>query len=302
MWKCILPLLISFSIVAQENAVINPDLERVLDGRSQIDKLTDEQLRQIAEDSIMLKGMGLDANIIRKAMELKKRERDALFSNTRAKLIKEIITISTDPSAPTPVIYATPGHETFVNVIDQTGEPWPIVIASSGNNLLFTTEAIEAHKYKNVFRLKSEERVGSSNITLLLQDKALSLTVRVENSKTKYHAQPILQITEVGPNGKQPIYISRNTNIRNDKVMKNLMFGLTPEGFKQLNSSSKSVQAWKGNDGQLYLKTKYNPINPAPNSSYSGPNGYSTYELDLWPVLVMTDDNGVEHQVSLDGE
>lgn len=295
-------LLLSGSAIAQEEVLIHPDLQRGLDGRGKVDSLTDEQLSKIAQDSILLKRMGLDSSVLKKALELQKRERDALFSNKKAVMLKEIITVSTDPSATSPIIYTTPGHETLVNVIDQTGEPWPIVIASSGNDLLFQTEAVEAHIYKNVFKLKSLERVGSSNATLLLQDKPLSITVRIENSKVKYHPQPILQITEVGPNGKVSSGLSRTTEIRNDKVMKDLMFGITPDTFKKLDSSSSRVEAWKGPEGGLFIKTKFLPINPSPQTTYSGPNGYSTYEVDYWPVLIMSDDNGIEHQVNISGE
>lgn len=302
MKRLALLLLLAFNSTAQEEVVINPDLQRNLDGRSKVDQLTDEQLSKIAVESLLLKEMGLDASIIKKAMELKKREREAIYSNSKAKMIKEIITVSTDPSAPAPVIYTTPGHETLVNVIDQTGQPWPLVVVSSGNDLLFKTQAVEEHTYHNVFRLVSLERVGSSNITLLLKDKPLSLTVRLENSKEKYHPQPILQVTEVGPNGRT---MPRTTNvalIRNDKLMKELLYGVAPDDFIKLESSNPRVQVWKGTDGQLYLKTKLHPINPNAISIYPGPNGYSTYEVDAWPVLVMGDENGIEYQINVSGE
>lgn len=295
-------MMLSSALHAQDEVAIHPDLQRGLDGRSAVDRLTDEQLTKIAQDSILLKRMGLDASVIKKALELKKRERDVLFSNSKAKMIKEVITVSTDPSSPSPVIYTTPGHETLVNVIDQTGQPWPIIVASSGNNLLFSTEAIEAHVYKNVFKLVSLERVGSSNITLLLQDKPLSLTVRVENSKTQYHAQPILQVTEVGPNGSKPLRLSNTPQIRNDKLMKSLMFGVAPDNFEKLKSSNEQVSVWKSEEGTLFLKTKLHPISPSAKEVYPGPSGYFTYELDFWPVLIMADDNGVELQINISGE
>lgn len=293
---------LSTPIYAQDQITVHPDLQRSLDGRSTVDRLTDEQLTQIAQDSLLLKRMGLDASVIKKALELKKKERDAIFSNSKAEMLKEIITVSTDPSAASPVIYTSPGHETLVNIIDETGQPWPIVVASSGNDLLFQTEAIEAHIYKNVFKLTSLERVGSSNITLLLQDKPLSLAIRVENSKSKYHGQPILQITDVGPNGKRPQRLSNAPEIKNNKLMKNLIFGVTPDDFKRLESSNSNVTAWKSADGMLFLKTKLHPISPPPKTTYSGPNGYSTYEVDLWPVLVMSDDNGIEYQINILGD
>lgn len=302
MLRLLIILLFTAPALAQEEIRINPDLQRGLDGRGKIDTLSDEQLSKIAQDSILLKRMGLNSDVLKKALELQKKERDAIFSNKKAKMIKEVITVSTDPGAESPVIYTSPGHETLVNVIDQTGQPWPIVEASSGNDLLFQTEAVEAHEYKNVFKLISLERVGSSNATLLLKGKALSVTFRIENSKNKYHGQPILQITETGPNGKLMPVVLRHVPVRNDKLVKNLMYSVAPDDFKKLVSSNNLVSAWKSPKGKVFLKTKLYPVNPRPSSTTSGPSGFSIYEVEDWPVLIMADENGIEHQVDISEE
>jgi hypothetical protein len=172
----VLSIFISLNSNGQEDdGILIPELQRGIDGRSIIDKIPDSQLIRIAEEAILLEKFGVTPSFLKKAKERAKLEEDALFDNKPAKMLKEIITLSTDPSASSPTIYTTPGHDTLVNVIDQTGQAWPIVLASSGNGLLFTTEEVPGHPFKNIFRLKSEYRVGSSNLNLLLEGRSLSI-------------------------------------------------------------------------------------------------------------------------------
>lgn len=283
------------------DAKINPELQRGLDGRSAVDQVTDAELTRIATEAILLQEFGISPELIKTAKELALKEQDAAFDNSPAEMIKEVITVSTDPSAMAPTIYTTPGHATIVNVIDQTGEPWPLVLASSGNDTLFKTAPIENHKYKNVFRLQAQYRVGSSNLTLLLADKALSVTIKVISSKDRYHPQPILQITDNGPFAKPLRRISSNLPIKNDNLMKNLIFEIAPLDFTRVKTNSNEVVVWKSGE-RLFVKTKLIPTYPDGYSIYRGPNGYAAYEMPSLPVLIMSDSNGISHQISILGE
>jgi len=295
-------LISPLGINAQESdGKILPDLERGLDGRSVVNKVPDSELRRIAEEAILLQKFGVTPEFLKKAKERAKLEEDALFDNEPAKMLKEIISVSTDPSALSPTIFTTPGHDTLINIIDQTGEAWPIVLASSGNDLLFKTETVPDHKFKNIFRLKAEHRVGSSNLTLLLEGRSLSITLKVVNTKTKYHPHPILQISDKGPLAKENPYITSNTGIRNDLAMKNLIFGIAPPLYEAMPTDSDLVKVWRKN-GILLMSTKLTPIYPQPTSFYNGPNGYSAYEMTEWPSIIMADANGIEHQISILGE
>jgi len=297
-----LSALLSMNAYAQESdGVILADLERGLDGRSPVDKIPDSVLIRIAEESILLEKWGVTPEFLRKAKEREQLELDALFNNKQATMLKGIISVSTDPSANSPTIYTTPGHDTLVNVIDQTGEPWPVVLASSGNDLLFKTEVIPDHAFKNIFRLVSEHRVGSSNLTLLLDGRSLSITLKMVNDKSKYHPHPIQQISENGPLAKVNPYITSNTGIRNDLAMKNLIFGVAPPSYEAVPTDSDLVKIWRKN-GVLLMSTKLTPINPVPTSFYNGPSGYSAYEMDEWPKIIMADDNGIEHLISILGD
>ena len=293
---------LAMSVNAKDENELDPQLAAAIDNndKSVINQITDEDLKRIAEEAILLERFGLSPELIKKAQELQKSEEDALYENEPARMVKEIISVSTDPSSESPVIYLTPGHDTLVSVLDSTGEPWPLVLVSTGNKGLVTSSIIESHKLKNIFRLKAERRVGSTNLTLLLADKSTSLTIKVVNTKKKYHPQPILQISDNGPLAKKNFRLSSNVSIRNDKLMKKLFFNQAPDGFQKLKTNNSDVVAWLSSDDSVFVKTKLTPTFPQAKSFYAGPNKYMIYEMQFLPFITLTNDNGIEFQVSLD--
>jgi hypothetical protein len=292
----------SFQIGAQEEGpiVLNSDLKKTFNVKKGAHEISDEEINRVAVEAL-LREMGVDLDFLKKSKEIIKSEEDAVFDNTNATMIKDTIIISDNPSSATPIIYTTPGHSTFVNVIDQTGQPWPVVLAESGNASLFTTETVEQHKFKNVFKIVPKHRVGSTNLTLLLADKPLTMTVKLMSTKEKYHPHPIIQISDNGPLAKIEISSFTHTKIRNGDLMAKLLYINDLEGFKKLKSNHPKTHVWRKED-RFFVKTKLIPMNPRGISVAHGPNGYSIYETKVLPVLVMVDNNGIEQQVNVSGD
>lgn len=303
MKKVFLILLSVFSIqiCAQEGPVVlNSDLKKTFNVKKGAHEISDEEINQIAAENL-LREMGIDVEFLKKAKEIVKAEEDAVFDNTNATMIKDTILISDDPSSDTPTIYTTPGHSTFVNVIDQTGQPWPVVLAESGNDSLFVTETVDQHKFKNVFKVIPQHRVGSTNITLLLAKKPLTMTIKIQSTKEKYHPHPIIQISDNGPLARTEISAFTNTKIRNGDAMAKLLYINDLEGFKKLKSDHAKTHVWQ-KDNRYFIKTKLIPMNPRGLYVAHGPNGYSIYETKILPVLVMVDNNGTEQQINVSGD
>jgi hypothetical protein len=291
----------SFYSLAQDGPVVlNSELKEAFKIKRGPHELSDEEMDRIIAENI-LKDMGIDTEILKKAREIIKTEVDAVFDNSEAFMIKDTIIVSDNPSAKTPIIYTTPGHSTYVNVIDQTGQPWPIVIAESGNSSLFTTEKVEAHKFKNVFKIIPVHRVGTTNLTLLLSGKPLTMTLKLQSTKEKYHPHPIIQISEDGPLAKPSLSSLSHTKIKNGDVMAKLLYINDLEGYKRLQTDHDKTYVWRKDD-RYFVKTKLIPINPRGLSVSHGPNGYSVYELKILPVLVMVDNNGIEQQINVSGD
>jgi hypothetical protein len=292
----------SFLALAQEGGpiVLNSDLKGVFDIKKGPHEISDNEIDRIAAENI-LREMGIGPALIKKSREQIKTEVDAVFDNTEAVMIKDTIIVSDDPSAETPVIYTTPGHSTYVNVIDQTGQPWPIVLAESGNSLLFTTEKVDEHKYKNVFKVIPKYRVGTTNLTLLVAGKPLTMAIKLQSTKEKYHPHPIIQISENGPLAKPSLSLFSHTKIKNGDVMAKLLYINDVEGFKKLETSHSKTHVWRRGD-RYFAKTQLTPMYPSGITVAHGPNGYSVYELKILPVLLMVDNNGIEQQISVSGD
>lgn len=298
----ILLALIPFYTFCQETGPVqlNDDLKDIFNVKRQPHEIPDEEIDRIATEAA-LKAMGIDVDVFYKARELEKKEQDAVFDNTEATMIKDTIIVSDDPSVKTPVIYTTPGHSTFVNVIDQTGQPWPVVLAESGNANLFTTEAVDEHKYKNIFKIIPKYRVGTTNLTLLVAGKPITMSIKLQSTKERYHPHPILQITANGPLAKAVSSSSSHVKIKNGSEMAKLLYLNELEGFKRLKTDHNNTKLWKKGD-RYFVKTKMTPINPRGEAGSHGPNGYSIYELKILPVLVMLDSNGIEQQINVIGD
>ena len=291
-----------FFALGQESGPVklNDDLKDVFNVKKQAHEISVSEIDRIAAEAA-LREMGIDVDIFHKARELEKEEQDAVFDNDEARMIKDTIIVSDDPSVETPVIYTTPGHSTFVNVIDQTGQPWPIVLAESGNANLFTTEAVDEHKYKNIFKIVPKYRVGTTNLTLLVSGKPITMSIKLQSTKVKYHPHPILQISDNGPLAKPALSKFSHVKIRNGDVMSKLLYLNDLDGFKRLKTDQPNISLWSKGE-RYFVKTKMTPINPRGESVAHGPNGYSIYELKILPVLVMFDSNGIEKQINVIGD
>lgn len=295
-------LLLPLQSLSQENGpvVLNDDLKAVFNIKKSPQDLSDTEMDRIAAENI-LNEMGIDVEFIQKSKEITKTEQDAVFDNTEAIMIKDTIIVSDDPSASTPIIFTTPGHSTFVNVIDQTGQPWPIVLAESGNSNLFTTEEVPAHEFKNIFKIIPKYRVGTTNLTLLIAGKPLTMAIKLQSTKEKYHPHPIIQISEDGPLAKPSLSAFSHTKVKNGDVMAKLLYINDLDGFKRLETNRPKTKVWRRGD-RYFAKTKLTPMHPRGISVAHGPNGYSIYELKILPVLVMVDNNGIEQQISVSGD
>jgi hypothetical protein len=294
--------LVTFMSFAQEGQQIalDDELKDVFKVKKGSHEIPDSEIDRIAAEAI-LREMGIDVDLIKKGKEITKTEQDAVFDNEKATMIKDTIIVSDDPSAVVPVIYTTPGHSTFVNVIDQTGQPWPVVLAESGNALLFTTEEVAAHKYKNVFKIIPNYRVGTTNLTLLVAGKPMTMSIRLQSTKEKYHPHPIIQIASDGPLAKPSLSSFSHTKVRNGSEMAKLLYINDLEGFTKLETDHPKTHIWRKGD-RYFAKTKLTPMHPRGISAAHGPNGYSVYELKILPVLVMVDSNGIEQQINVSGD
>lgn len=260
------------------------------------DKMDSKVLTGAAFNTLKEEMFPASPDEIKEVREIKEKQERALYERPAPKEVSKILSVSTEPGAPPAIVLVTPGRSTTLNVIDSTGQPWPIQAALGGNNADYDINTIEEHQFKNIVRVDAKKDYGSTNVILSLA--ALSTTVNVEivSGTDQYYPTPVLQIDKEGPQAKKlPAYGPQP--IANDEILKKLVLGIAPQDFKPMKSSDKQVEGWKNKDGEMFIRTALHPISPLPRTIYNGPNGHSAFKINAMPLVICVDDNGIERKV-----
>jgi len=290
-------LSISFDCFAANGEDQFDDLHKLTSGKSGVDSLPTEKLSDRAFEALLEEMYPTTPEQIKKIQEKEKELNNVLYDNSEPEALTDIIQVSTKPGAKPIHILVAPFHTTTINVIDSTGQPWPIAAVMYGNDTDYKVTKVDGHKYANIVRIDPKREVGTTNINLSLADLSTTITVTLKNTVDKYHPSPILQIDKEGPQA-QSLPVFSIDGIKSDSVLKNIVLGLAPEGYEKLISSDPDVEAWRY-EGSLYIRTSYQPSSPLPRGIHHGPGGYAAYRMGDIPVLVMTTKDGYEKKVTL---
>lgn len=275
------------------------DLHKLTEKKNPVDQLPTKKLSDRAFEAILEEMFPTTLEQL-KTIQDKQREFDnVLYDNKSPDAITDIIQVSTKPGAKPVEIMVAPYHTSTLNVIDSTGQPWPISVVMYGNDADYRVTKVDAHAYSNIVRIDPQREVGTTNINLSLVALPTTLTVTLKNSLERYHPSPILQIDKEGPQAK-PLPVFSIDGINTDSILKNILLGITPDDYEAMKTSDANVEAWR-HDGSLYLRTNYQPLSPLPRSIHHGPAGYAAYRLNDIPVLVMTTADGHEKKITIKG-
>jgi len=274
------------------------DIHALTDEKHPVDNIPTEVLSKRAFEAIIeeLYPTSKDQRRLIKEKELERI--DVENENTRPDSLTDIIQVKTSPGALPKEIFVAPLHSTYLNIIDSTGQPWPITTASNANKLRFEVKKIEAHKYKNIIEIVPKYRVGTTNINFSLAGMPTTFSITITSNADKYYPSPIIQLDREGPQAK-PIPVFTVQNINDDPVLKDMVLGIAPPEYQVLRSSDGNVEAWR-DGGNLYIRTIYLPSAPWPRGIYHGPSGYSAYRMNDLPSITMVTSDGHEKRINFE--
>lgn len=295
----VLFLMLSTGVYAKDGKEDSDDLQKITSGRSVVDSIPSETLSERSFEVLFEQNYPASEEMLLEIRDKTKLRNNVLMDNPELEALTEIIQVSTVPGAQPPTIIVAPLHVTTLNVIDSTGNAWPLSVAIPGNDTDYSVEAIAPHDYKNAVKITPTLEVGSTNIVLSLVGLPTTITINIKNSTERYHPSPILQIDRPGPHAKPAVSFNIGS-VNQDEILKNIVLGLAPEGYKKLETSDASVEAWRHSES-LYIRTRYVPSSPLPRSIFHGPGGYAAYKLAYMPVLGMTDSLGNMKRIYIGG-
>jgi intracellular multiplication protein IcmK len=201
-----------------------------------------------------------------------------------------IQTISLDPGAEPPLVHLAAGYVTTINILDSTGEPWPILDVGVGGNFDVSPTKADTH----IVRIMPLTRYSSGNISVVLKDLTTPLVFRlVADTTSDVDMRFDARIPKFGPDAKIPLVDHSRLEAGDETIMAFLQ-NLPPDGSKRekVGGLDARTMVWSLGD-HTYVRTPLSLLSPAYNASVNSSDGMAVYEIGNAPVLLMSDNGAI---------
>jgi intracellular multiplication protein IcmK len=201
-----------------------------------------------------------------------------------------IATVSLDPGAEAPVIHLAAGYVTTINILDASGEPWPILDVGVGGNFDVSPTKADMH----IVRIMPLTRYSSGNISILLKDLTTPVVFRlVADTTSDIDLRFDARVPKYGPSAKIPLVDHSRLEAGDETIMAFLQ-NLPPKDAKRIKIGGVDGRTlgWSLGD-KVYVRTPLSLLSPAWNASVNSSDGMTVYEIGDAPVLLMSDNGAV---------
>ncbi|MFY9288491.1 MAG: DotH/IcmK family type IV secretion protein [Alphaproteobacteria bacterium] len=200
-----------------------------------------------------------------------------------------INTLSLDPGAEPPKLNLAAGYVTTINMVDATGEPWPILDVGVGGSFEVSPTPAGSH----VVRVMPLSRVGNGNLSVLLKDLPTPVIFQLAAGGSTVDMRYDARIGKMGPGAKIPL-IQRPKLQASSESMMLLLENAPPSGATRMKvrGADERTKAW-AMDSRVYVRTPLTLLSPAWDSSVSSADGMTVYDIGDAPVLLMSDNGSM---------
>jgi len=199
--------------------------------------------------------------------------------------VVKVDNVSLDPGVSPPLIRVAVGYVTTVNILDITGQPWPIQDVVIGGNFQVTGPN-DAH----VLRLIPQTRFGKGNLSVRLVGLSTPVTFRVEAGGSEVYYRYDARIPQAGPGARQSLIEHGFAGEAGDPTLMAVLDGTPPTDSTKLVLSGVDgrTRAWKIHD-QIYLRTPLTLLSPGWDASVRSADGTNVYTMLDAPVMMLSD-------------
>ncbi len=248
-----------------------------------------QKARELSFDSALNGMMPLSPDQIRALLDKYKVTREASEKRIGGPPKPEVVleTVSLDPGATPPIIKLSPGHVTSVNILDMTGQPWPVQDVSWGGNF----EVISPGEGGHIIRVSpmASEEIGNMSVQLLGLKTPVTFSLQTQLDVVQYRFDA--RIPEYGPKASPPI-IDPGLTIEagGDKSLGQILDGVPPAGAEKLSVSGADARTSVYRVGDaIYLRTPLTLLSPGWSSSVKSADGMTVYVINNSPVLLLSE-------------
>ncbi len=203
----------------------------------------------------------------------------------------KVVGVSLDPGGEPAQINLAAGYITTIDIIDITGEPWPILDVGVGGNFEVTPTQAGSH----VVRVVPLTRFGTGNLSILLKGLSTPIIFRLSSGGPTFHMRFDARVPSLGPNAKTPLIDHRRKGpVAGDAVLSMILENAPPPDAKRLKVGGVDARtmAWQIGES-VYVRTPLALLSPAWNASASSADGMTAYEIGNAPVLLMSDNGAM---------
>lgn len=249
----------------------------------------ERQSRRAAFEATMNGALPLTPDEILELLDRYRDVREASESRIGGAPKPEVVlqTVSLDPGVSPSVIKLSPGHVTTLNIVDATGQPWPVQDISWGGNF----EIIQPQEGEHVVRISpmKAHEVGNLSVRLLDLNTPVIFSLRTYLDEVQYRFDA--QIPELGPYSEAPLIDNFEIGATAGNVdLTKILNGTPPAGTEKLDIDGVDGRTTAYNlNGQIYVRTPLTLLSPGWNSSIKSADGTTVYIIGKSPVLLLSD-------------
>jgi len=195
-------------------------------------------------------------------------------------------TVSLDPGATPPIIKLSPGHVTTLNILDLTGQPWPVRDVSWGGDF----EVIQPQEGSHVIRISPMRAHEVGNLSIQLLDLQTPVTFMMKTQLETVQYRFDARIPEYGPYANMPPIDNGVSVTAGGGDITRVLDGTPPAQAKKLdiNGVDGRTTAFEVN-GQVFVRTPLTLLSPGWSSSVTSADGTTVYAIGQSPVLLLSD-------------
>lgn len=231
----------------------------------------------------------------------------AMSRATPAEARSDIITVSLEPGAKSPVIELLHGFATSIEVLDVTGQPWPVSVPTIGDAEAFSVNVVAANLSEDVAQanvaspgaigsvitLAPLRRFAATNLIVVLQNQSRPISVVLKavepTATTEFSDRVTIVVQGLGPYARR-VAARGYDHLDAADDLRAALVGRPPRAdAKEILGADlpSGIRAWRAGS-TLWLRSEHTLISPAHEASVAG-GVHRAYRLRYLPVVVMSD-------------
>ncbi|MBQ69587.1 hypothetical protein CL689_05970 [Candidatus Saccharibacteria bacterium] len=270
----------------QPEVVYNPD------GTVTIKALPDMQDPFAAATEAMVPLTQEQVRMIKRTYQQNRKSMAQPFHGEMPAPVTSQVVLDLSPKAPPPIVRVIPGNGSTVSFRDISGAAWPILAFQSFNGRDFVVD--QPIKGSNMISISALNNYAVGNVSVVLQNYSSPVILSMMSTAAKEMDSKVdIQVPLLGPNASKS---GIPTMKPSDSDLLQVLYGVLPEGAKQLDVSGAQAKAWKTIQGDILVTGALQMVSPRPIQRESTGDGYYAYRMSMRSVYLVTQ-NGTERKL-----